>query len=368
MGIIQRVPWTVQPQFAARPDEQWKSRGLRTLASASARINAVTGALPTSTSGTGWVTSRGRSVEYARANSGDRYAAPHLNVGSSGDGSVLLLWQHSSTAIAGSDRAIANVGTDVTTAGFRIATNGTGSDTVYGQAYNTGATLVSITGPTLVDGQIYCTVLTAGTTLTLYHDGALIGTAAVSGGVRRTASAKTVGPGYLADVNALLFAEFESLLTDQEAFALMRNPWQLFTPLQRTIWVPVSAGGTTYTITPSGGVVFSGTSDLPKGKIFLPTGGVNFAGTGSATFTGGGTTYTISPTGGITFAGAATQVLSKTIAPTGGFSFGGVGVDIETKVIIPSGGVTFGGTGSMSSNTSTTTGPQGERTKVGIGN
>ncbi len=81
--------------------------------------------------------------------------------------------------------------------------------------------------------------------MTLYQDGAIIGSASVSGGVRRTASAKTVGPGYLADVDALLFAEFDSLLPEAEALALTANPWQLFAPLRRTIWVPVSAGGAT---------------------------------------------------------------------------------------------------------------------------
>ena len=147
------------------------------------------------------------------------------------------------------------------------------------------------------------------------------------------------------------------------------NGWQLFSPLPRTLWAPAAAGGgTTYTITPSGGIVFAGTGTETNTKIFLPTGGVTFAGTGNATFAGGGTTYTITPTGGITFSGSATQTRTKIVLPTGGFSFSGTGNEIDTKVIIPSGGVAFGGTGSMTSNTVTVTGPQGERTKVGVGN
>ena len=128
-----------------------------------------------------------------------------------------------------------------------------------------------------------------------------------------------------------------------------------------------AGGGTTYIITPSGGLTFSGTSVDIKGKVIIPSGGVTFAGTGSMSFATTGTTYTISPSGGITFAGSATYIQSKTFIPTGGLSFSGTGLDLRTKVIDIAGGVSFGGTGSMTSNTIVVTGTTGERTKVGVG-
>lgn len=130
----------------------------------------------------------------------------------------------------------------------------------------------------------------------------------------------------------------------------------------------VSTGGaTSYTITPSGGITFSGSGTEINTKVIDVSGGVAFAGTGSMAFATTGTTYTISPSGGITFTGTGTQVQSKTITPTGGITFSGSGLDLRTKVIDISGGVTFGGTGSMTSNTIVVTGTVGERTKVGVG-
>lgn len=79
------------------------------------------------------------------------------------------------------------------------------------------------------------------------------------------------------------------------------------------------------------------------------------------------TTYTITPTGGVVFSGTATYLQSKFIIPDGGITFAGTGLGLRTKVVFITGGVTFGGTGSMSSNTSIGATQTGERTKVGVG-
>lgn len=160
---------------------------------------------------------------------------------------------------------------------------------------------------------------------------------------------------------------FESLLLASEHQELASNPWQLFAP--RSIRVPVSSAssGTSFTITPSGGISFGGTSVDVKGKILTVSGGVTFSGTGSATFASGGTTYTITPTGGLVFAGSGVSVNSKVFLPSGGITFGGSGLDLRTKIIDIGGGVSLGGTGNMTSNTSTGPVQSGERTKVGVG-
>lgn len=81
----------------------------------------------------------------------------------------------------------------------------------------------------------------------------------------------------------------------------------------------------------------------------------------------GSTEYIISPTGGVVFSGTALYIQSKTIIPSGGIAFTGTGLDLRTKVVFITGGVTFGGTGNMTSNTIVVTGTVGERTKVGVG-
>ena len=83
-------------------------------------------------------------------------------------------------------------------------------------------------------------------------------------------------------------------------------------------------------------------------------------------FASGGTTYTITPSGGVTMGGDGGFLKSKFFTPTGGVTMGGTSEMIKTKIVSPSGGVLFGGTGSMSSNTSTAV-QTNERTKVGVG-
>lgn len=83
--------------------------------------------------------------------------------------------------------------------------------------------------------------------------------------------------------------------------------------------------------------------------------------------TAGGTEYIITPTGGVVFSGTAIYIQSKFIIPEGGITFAGTGLDLRTKVVFITGGVTFGGTGSMTSNVTPGFIQTGERTKVGVG-
>lgn len=153
---------------------------------------------------------------------------------------------------------------------------------------------------------------------------------------------------------------FNGVLTALEHALLAANPWQVFDNDEFSLWVP-STGGTIYTITPSGGVVFAGSSSEIKTKIQSPSGGLVFSGapaliktrlqTASGTLTFGGTapfstaaTYTISPSGGMTFAGTGNEVKQKTILPTGTLSFGGTLSEVLVRTQVPSGGITFSGT------------------------
>lgn len=121
-------------------------------------------------------------------------------------------------------------------------------------------------------------------------------------------------------------------------------------------------GGATYTITPSGGVtfsgavillrerfqpvsggiVFSGAVTFIKTRAIVASGQVTFGGTAPITFTGSAT-YIIIPSGGVVFSGAVPQLRERQIVPTGGVSFSGAPAQIHVQVFAPAGQVTFAG-------------------------
>lgn len=111
-------------------------------------------------------------------------------------------------------------------------------------------------------------------------------------------------------------------------------------------------GGTTYTITPSGGIVIAGVGPILKTKIFLPSGGISFGGTAPIS---GVMSFTIAPSGGIAFSGTGSMTSSNaatyTITPTGGLNLSGGSTMIKSHIHIPVGGIVFGGSAPIESNT-----------------
>lgn len=93
-----------------------------------------------------------------------------------------------------------------------------------------------------------------------------------------------------------------------------------------------ASGGTTYTITPSGGATFAGSGIGSKGKVILPTGGVALGGSGNSL-----KSKSILPSGGVAFSGSAPQVRGKILSISGGIVFSGNG----NAQFIPAGGVTI---------------------------
>jgi len=185
-------------------------------------------------------------------------------------------------------------------------------------------------------------------------------TAAVHTLGRRAASTQQFS-GMIQDVRINNYAMFAD-----EIRGLYRNPWQLFAPETRYMMSAGAAGGgITYTITPSGGIVFSGAVPLLRTRAQIPSGGITFSGvatllrtraqipTGGTVFSGtapitfvpaaGGTTYTITPSGGIAFSGTVPLLRTRIQVPTGGVSFGGTAGFLRTRALVPSGGVVFGG-------------------------
>jgi hypothetical protein len=102
------------------------------------------------------------------------------------------------------------------------------------------------------------------------------------------------------------------------------------------------SGGTTYTINPSGSIVFSGSNILAREKAFSPGGLVLFTGTASLS-TGGGNTFTLNPSGLIVYSGNNKFSLEHVQIPSGQFTFSGTSTEIKNRSFTPSGLITYTG-------------------------
>ena len=96
----------------------------------------------------------------------------------------------------------------------------------------------------------------------------------------------------------------------------------------------------------SGGITFSGVLELIRSKLYDVSGNVSFSGTAPITFGSSGN-FVITPSGGITFSGASEQTRTRQYTPLGGIDFTGDVPLIKTKIISASGTLTFSGTVSM---------------------
>lgn len=102
-----------------------------------------------------------------------------------------------------------------------------------------GASQQTLSG--LKTGDLVCLVATIGQTgARLFHNGVFSGAKSGSGFTTSSSLIKVVSS---TRAKILGGAAFSSTLPDGEAIALSANPWQLFAPQTRTLWVPASAGG-----------------------------------------------------------------------------------------------------------------------------
>lgn len=122
------------------------------------------------------------------------------------------------------------------------------------------------------------------------------------------------------------------------------NPTYLTAGLMVVYSVDSGGGPTEYTITPSGGVVFSGEPNVARERVFSVSGGVSFGGTADAVLN---KNYIISPSGGIVFGGAPNILRERAIVPSGGIVFSGAAAFGYERILSPSGGAIFGGTGNI---------------------
>jgi hypothetical protein len=248
----------------------------------------------------------------------------------------------------------------------------------------------------LLLNQLNVVVMTCdGSTMELYNNGVSLGTVAVGGtsliydaSFTQISLGGAANPFGIVGVGATYYygAVWNRRLSAKEIKDLADNPWHIYSAPRERIWTPAGGGGTIYTITPSGGIAFSGaasllrthvqpvsgsiafsgSASLRRTHVQVPSGGIVFSGgvsllrtraqvpSGQITFSGtapitfvpatGGTIYTITPSGGFTLSGAVPLLRTRVQIPSGGLSFSGTVPLFRTRVMVPAGNITFTGT------------------------
>ena len=250
MSIIQRVPWTVQPQVGVELASKWRGRVIALVIGATQydiagkRLEAITGVMPTqvlpggvfldATSDTGT-----RAKIDAAPNSADFALVAVVNPGS----------VTGTNAIGALDVSGGSI-----TRRFQFRTNGTGYEFI---RFNTGPTAYTASVASAAAIGVTRTVVatSSGTAVRLYLDTGASGSATISGTPAVWADADSayahwfvrlsVTPSTFVDHGnhrTALRAIIAGAVTENEARAIAANPWrELIAP--RSIWVPVSAGG-----------------------------------------------------------------------------------------------------------------------------
>ena len=254
--------------------------GLNTLQVGDRPYNVMRSIYPTTRSGISVRRLLGPARKFS-SGLADRYSATHLQVAGSRPCSQLLVWSPHATP--------PGTTTPIFTCGYYAASSagayiGFSASSVSAAAFNSSSVEVSVAGPAPSVGKQYVSVLTAGDYLRLYHDGAMVGETALSGGgARTTADSKLIDIGRYTDINVYLAAEFTKELPQAYAFSLAKDPWQILVPpVREKIFVFGSQ-------VESGGVSASGS--LPTVSISAPDGSA----TGAATASGDIQALSLSP-------------------------------------------------------------------------
>ncbi len=264
--------------------------GLNTLQVGDRPYNVMRSIYPTTRSGISVRRLLGPARKFS-SGLADRYSATHLQVAGSRPCSQLLVWSPHATP-PGTTTPIFGCGYyAASSAGAYI---GFSASSVSAAAFDSSSVEVSVAGPAPSVGKQYVSVLTAGDYLRLYHDGAMVGETALSGGgARTTADSKLIDIGRYTNINVYLAAEFTKELPQAYAFSLAKDPWQILVPpVREKIFVFGSQ-------VESGGVSASGS--LPTVSISAPDGSA----TGAATASGAVQAMSLSPATGTASGNAA---------------------------------------------------------------
>lgn len=139
---------------------------------------------------------------------------------------------------------------------------------------------------------------------------------------------------------------FDRALSEIEVKSLSANPWQIFKPIASRNYLSIGSATTSYTISPTGSVSFSGTSAQIHIKVFSVGGSILFSGNAPLSQVTP-TTYTITPSGTVVFSGSAVMSKTSVLYATGQIVFGGSHTLMKTKILSAGGTLTLSGTANL---------------------
>lgn len=247
------VPWLVQPKYPPSVNPDW-SRGLLTLLLPDGRNiprNVVSGGAQISTTEgapAAAVGPAGRAVNSPGTTT--NWVVPGIDSTCLAGASILIVYNKTDTTNRGSSIFGAPAtGTNI----FNAHAPFSDGVTYWDFGGNTGANRISVGG--LSYSKPTCLVFSAGANGSrIVQDGVV--RASQASPISRTVSSAnwSLNRGGLAGdlVNIYAAAIWSREMLGGEAVQLSRNPWQLFAPQTRRIWVPGAVGGA-YTVTADAG-------------------------------------------------------------------------------------------------------------------
>lgn len=128
-------------------------------------------------------------------------------------------------------------------------------------------------------------------------------------------------------------------LSDGEVWETLENPWQLFRPLKRRLYIGAAAAGGSFSYTAAGGIVVSGSADVLRLIAPSVAGGLELAGA-SPNARG---RIMPDPTGGLDLAGTSPQLRKVAIEGVGGLDLAGAALPARVTLREVEGGVDFAG-------------------------
>lgn len=322
MSIIQRVPWNIQPAAPVPPDPYWISRGLAYVWNGRSVIYSKSKA-----SSTGTVTGGPKPVagkygigtgfgSTSGSGSTDSLLGPTVTAMPSYR-SFVVFYQANSLGGSSLGRVMQSSvgnGTDASSSeGIWFQPTGIS----YNRSRGVGTQDLSIAVHTLVAGEWVALAVASdqtspGITPRMIVNGVAATVTPTAGAGAFNSVSYTMMFGNRADgtrtFDGVLGPQlyFDSFLTDTELISLSNNPWQIFAPLPRRIWVPSAGTGTTSaTIAETDGPDSASiATTVTTGAAIAATDGADTAAVNAATWT----TAQIAATDGADAASVAASV------------------------------------------------------------
>lgn len=349
MSLIQ-TPWARQPQQAVGID--WSNpitRGLVDVIDMTGKPRSVILGTPATTFGTApsysAATAKGLAVDTRSAFGGVYFSRSDGKYATAAQTHIAVAEFTAASAYYAGYFATAT--SDGATNSFSLQSTGGGSDAlVYpGGTFATGAESA------LFNTGINVVGLSGSGTFNLYKNGKLVSSGSSTPASQSTSrlvvfGERSANSGYATKGRSVLHLFYNRHLSATEHAIIAENPWQIFKPIPRRIFVPVAAGGSDVTGT------FSATE---AAETLSAAGGIIVGGAASVTESA----ETVSASGSVAI-GATSSITetAETLSASGTVDSGVVGtasISEAAETVSASGSIAVGGTASITNDAQTLT-------------